>query len=660
MLVSVDLYESMTPRSGLLWTALPRAARLYVALVIAVGAIALIAFFPLAYPKPILFAALLVIGCLTSIWKVALPIAVTSGSTLSVSYAADLTALVLLGPRQAMLVAVVGVCAQCTLNIRHPYPLYRTVFSMAAEAITIVATGAAYAALGGLSAPLAIAALAPPLVGAIAAYFVVNTGLVAAAIALSTGRRVWDVWHNDFLWSGASFMVAGTAGAIAAIVIDRGQQWLAVLMLAPVYLTYRTYQLFVGRLELLERERAARASAEQANRLKDQFLAIVSHELRTPLNAILGWADMLRRGTIDEGRRDRAFQAIYDSAKAQAQLIDELLDVARIMSGKLRLEQGDVDIHETTRRALEIVQPDADKHRINIAIDADATIGAFRGDSARLQQIVWNLLTNAVKFTPDDGAVHVRVRRATAGIEIAVADSGRGIPRDFLPHVFEPFRQADGSTTRQHGGLGLGLSIVKHLVEAHGGTVKVESGGEGRGTTFTVALPVPVMSVIGVMGAAPPDERAARVPASAASSMLGSDGLLEGLDVVVVDDDEESRAIVVEYLRTHRASVREAESAAAALALLERKPADVLLADIAMPGEDGYSLIRKLRACPSSALASIPAAALTAFARDEDRQQALQAGFQLHLSKPIDPQLLVRAVASLSGKSEVWTLKSEV
>jgi signal transduction histidine kinase/ActR/RegA family two-component response regulator len=660
MLVSVDLYESMTPRSGLLWTALPRAARLYVALVIAVGMIALIAFFPLAYPKPILFAALLVIGCLTSIWKVTLPIAVTSGSTLSVSYAADLTALVLLGPRQAMLVAVVGVCAQCTLNIRHPYPLYRTVFSMAAEAITIVATGAAYAALGGLSAPLAIAALAPPLVGAIAAYFVVNTGLVAAAIALSTGRRVWDVWHNDFLWSGASFMVAGTAGAIAAIVIDRGQQWLAVLMLAPVYLTYRTYQLFVGRLELLERERAARASAEEANRLKDQFLAIVSHELRTPLNAILGWADMLRRGTIDEGRRDRAFQAIYDSAKAQAQLIDELLDVARIMSGKLRLEQGDVDIHETTRRALEIVQPDADKHRINIAIDADATIGAFRGDSARLQQIVWNLLTNAVKFTPDGGAVHVRVRRATAGIEIAVADSGRGIPRDFLPHVFEPFRQADGSTTRQHGGLGLGLSIVKHLVEAHGGTVKVESGGEGRGTTFTVALPVPVMSVVGVMGAAPPDERAARVPAPAASSMLGSDGLLEGLDVVVVDDDEESRAIVVEYLRTHRASVREAESAAAALDLLERKPADVLLADIAMPGEDGYSLIRKLRACPSSALASIPAAALTAFARDEDRQQALQAGFQLHLSKPIDPQLLVRAVASLSGKSEVWTLKSEV
>ena len=600
MLVSVDLYESMTPRSGFLWTALPRAARLYVALVIAVGTIALIAFFPLAYPKPILFAALLVIGCLTSIWKVTLPIAVASGSTLSVSYAADLTALVLLGPRQAMLVAVVGVCAQCTLNIRHPYPLYRTVFSMAAEAVTIVATGAAYAALGGLSAPLAIAALAPPLVGAIAAYFVVNTGLVAGAIALSTGRRVWDVWHNDFLWSGASFMVAGTAGAIAAIVIDRGQQWLAVLMLAPVYLTYRTYQLFVGRLELLERERAARASAEQANRLKDQFLAIVSHELRTPLNAILGWADMLRRGTIDEGRRDRAFQAIYDSAKSQAQLIDELLDVARIMSGKLRLEQGDVDIHETTRRALEIVQPDADKHRINIAIDADATIGAFRGDSARLQQIVWNLLTNAVKFTPDGGAVHVRVRRASAGIEIAVADSGRGIPRDFLPHVFEAFRQADGSTTRQHGGLGLGLSIVKHLVEAHGGTVKVESGGEGRGTTFTVALPVRVTSVIAVMGGALPDERAARVPASAASSMLGSDGLLEGLDVVVVDDDEESRAIVVEYLRTHRASVREAESAAAALDLLERKPADVLLADIAMPGEDGYSLIRKLRACPSS------------------------------------------------------------
>jgi len=625
---------------------------LYAASVIAVGTVALIAFFPLAYPKPILFAALLVIGCLTSVWKVTLPLPLTSGSTLSLSYAADLTTLLLLGPQHAMVVAVVGVWAQCTWNIKQPYPLYRTIFSIAAEAITIVATGATYAWLGGSSAPLTISTLAQPLVGAITTYFVVNTGLVAGAIALSTGRSVWQVWRDDFLWSSASFMVAGTAGAIAAVVIDHGQQWLAVLMLAPVYLTYRTYQLFVGRLELLERERAARASAEQANRLKDQFLAIVSHELRTPLNAILGWADMLQRGVIDERRRDRAFQAIYDSAKSQAQIIDELLDVARIMSGKLRLEQSAVDVHEIIRCALEIAQPAADAHRIQIAIDVDPTIATIQGDGPRLQQIVWNLLTNAVKFTPDGGAVHVRVRRASGGVEIAVSDTGRGIPRDFLPFVFEAFRQADGSTTRHHGGLGLGLSIVKHLVEAHGGSVKVESGGEGRGSTFTVMLPKAA-----IIGGATESVRA-RGPA-VASPVVQSNGSLAGLDVVVVDDDEQSRAIVAEYLQSHHASVRTAASAAEAFDLLQRKPADVLLADIAMPGEDGYTLIRKLRACSMTSLASIPAAALTAFARDEDRQQALQAGFQLHLSKPIDPESLVHAVASLAGKPDVQRLKSQ-
>ena len=627
----------MTPRSGLRWKALPPAARLYVASVIAVGAILFAAYFPPAYPRPILFAALLVTGALTSIWKVTLPISLSSGSTLSVSYAADLTALLLLGPRPAMVVAVVGVCAQCSLNIKQPYPLYRTIFSMAGETITIVATGAAYASLGGSPPPLDLFTLAQPLVGAITTYFLVNTALVAGAIALSTGRSAWSVWHDDFLWSGASFIVAGTAGAIAALVIDRGQQWLAVLMLA-----YRTYHLFVGRLELLERERAARASAEQANRLKDQFLAIVSHELRTPLNAILGWADMLCRGTIDERRRDRACQAIYDSAKSQAQIIDELLDVARIMSGKLRLEQAAVDVHETIRRALEIVQPEADKHRIHIAIDADPTIAAIQGDAARLQQIVWNLLTNAVKFTPDAGAVHIRVRRATSGVEIAVTDTGRGIPREFLPHVFEAFRQADGSTTRQHGGLGLGLSIVKHLAEAHGGRVRVDSRGEGCGSTFTVALPaMPI-------GAGASKLVATRVDTPIAPPAPISDGSLEGVHVLVVDDDEQSRAIVAEYLQSHRASVRTAASAAEAFELLQHEPAHVLLADIAMPGEDGYALIRRLRACPRSAVASIPAAALTAFARDEDRQQALQAGFQLHLSKPIDHGLLVDAVAHLS------------
>jgi len=490
---------------------------------------------------------------------------------------------------------------------------------------------------------LVVSTIAKPLVGAIATYFIFNTGLVAAAIALSTGRSAWRVWHDDFLWSGVSFMVAGTAGAMAAVVIDSGQQWLAVLTLAPIYLTYRSYQIFISRLELLEREKAARASAEQANRLKDQFLAIVSHELRTPLNAILGWADILRRGAMDERRRDRAFQAIYDSARCQAQIIDELLDVARIMSGKLRLEYSAVDVLETVRHAVEIVQPLADTHHIHIAVDADATIDAIQGDGARLQQIVWNLLTNAVKFTPDAGAVHVRVRRAHPGVEIAVTDTGRGIPRDFLPHVFEAFRQADGSTTRHHGGLGLGLSIVKHLVEAHGGTVRVDSGGEGCGATFTVALPARTTAAAAslmVSAVSAPTPPADAEPLRAAAS-------LDGVCVLVVDDDEQSRAIVAEYLESQHASVITATSAAEAFEILQRDPPDVLLADIAMPGEDGYTLIRRVRACPSPALASIPAAALTSFARDEDRQQALQAGFHAHVSKPIDPRSLIDAVAGL-------------
>ena len=638
----------MTQTQGLRWISLPHPARLYVRSVIGIGTCVFAAFFPLTYPRPVLFTALLIVGCLTSVWKVNLPISLASGSTLSVSYAADLTALLLLGTQEAMVIAVAGVWVQCSLNIRHPYPLYRTVFSMAAEAITIVATGLTYAWLGGWSGPLVVSAIARPLLGAILMYFVFNTGLVAAAIAFSTRRPAWRVWYDDFLWSGVSFIVAGTAGAMAAVVIDRGQQWLAVLTLAPVYLTYRSYQIFIGRLELLEREKAARASAEQANRLKDQFLAIVSHELRTPLNAILGWADMLRRGAIAVERRDRAFQAIYDSARSQAQIIDELLDVARIMSGKLCLEQSAVDVREIVRRALEIVQPSADSHRIHVVVDIGPAIGLIQADQARLQQIVWNLLTNAVKFTPDEGVVHLRIHRAGRGLDIAVTDTGRGIPRDFLPYVFEPFRQADGSTTRRQGGLGLGLSIVKHLVEAHGGTVRADSGGEGCGSTFTVALPNVVIA-----GAPSAAARAsASASRAAADDVTRAAASLDGVTVLVVDDDEQSRAIVTEYLERQRASVRIAASAAEAFELVQRERPDVLIADIAMPGEDGYTLIRRLRACSSPAVASIPAAALTSFARDEDRQLALQAGFQRHLSKPIDPLVLINTVAIL-GKAKL-------
>src|SRR6185436_8584857 len=245
------------------------------------------------------------------------------------------------------------------------------------------------------------------------------------------------------------------------------------------------------RNQLLDREQAARASAEQANRLKDQFLAIVSHELRTPLNAVLGWADMLRRGALGDEKRTRAIDAIYDGARRQSQLIDDLLDVARIMSGKLGLSRAPVDPHAIIRAAIELVQPASDAKRIRVSVDADSSIGTLDADGARLQQIVWNLLSNAIKFTPEGGTVHVRFRRVNDLVELAVTDSGPGITADFLPSVFEPFRQADASTTRAHGGLGLGLAIVKQLVEAHGGTVRAESNGDGCGAVFTVQLPAP-------------------------------------------------------------------------------------------------------------------------------------------------------------------------
>jgi len=331
------------PANSLSWAALPSLAQSYVAAVIVAGATMFVVFFPSAYPRPVLFAALIAAACLTSLWKVNLPIATTSGSTLSVSYAANLMALLLLGPQVAVVVAAAGVWTKCTCKARQPYPLYRTVFSVAAEIVTMAATGVVYQELGGPVGPVDVVGLAKPLVGAIATYFLLNTGLIAAAIALSSSRTFVAVWCDDFLWSGASFMAAGSAGAMAAVVVGRGEHWTAILLVAPIYLTYRTYQIFVGRIEDHARHTA---EMRRANLLKDEFLAIVSHELRTPLNSILGWADMLRRGRLEDDRRERAFQVIYDSARRQAQLIDDLLDVSRILSGKLRLERTPVHLKE--------------------------------------------------------------------------------------------------------------------------------------------------------------------------------------------------------------------------------------------------------------------------------------------------------------------------
>ena len=680
------------------WRALPIAAQLYIVAVILGGATSLALSFPRTPPPPLLFLVLMSFACLTSAWKVNLPIPVTNGSTLSVSYAANLMSLLLLGPAHAVIIAMAGAWVQCRYKAKAPYPSYRTVFSAGAAAITMSTTGVVYVALGGVT-PIESFAPARPFVGAIAMYFLVNTGLVAGAIAFSTRRSWMQVWRQDFLWSSASFMVAGSAGALAALVLQRGDGWKAVLLMAPIYLTYRTYELFAGRLEdqkrhteeiqrlhtetiaalgqtraaeralaeekerlgvalaemkrleavrlqLLEREQTARASAEEArasaeeaNRLKDQFLAIVSHELRTPLNSILGWADMLAKGHLDGPMRERAVRGIGQGARRQARLIDDLLDVARIASGKIHLDRCHVDLRDVVRDALLVAQPAADEKSIRIAVDADPSAAKVYGDPARLQQVASNLISNALKFTPSGGAVHLRVRQTGNDVEMIVTDTGQGIVPDFLPRVFDVFRQADGSTTRMHSGLGLGLSIVKNLVEAHGGSVAVHSAGQDRGSTFIVRLPIVV-------------------PAEPSETMLGDTSArdpyanvlpsLEGIRVLIVDDDEESRQVVAAHLTVSGATVLTASSGPEAFERLKRDNVGVLLADIGMPDEDGYALIKRVRALPSPRIATVPAAALTAFARNEDRRAALDAGFQLHLPKPVDAFSLVTAVATLS------------
>jgi PAS domain S-box-containing protein len=386
-------------------------------------------------------------------------------------------------------------------------------------------------------------------------------------------------------------------------------------------------------------ERAAKHEAELANHLKDQFLATVSHELRAPLNAVLGWAELLRAGALDATQRQRAMEAVYANAKRQAKLIEDLLDVSRIVSGQLHVTRSSVDLHAVVRAALETVHPAAEAKGIQIHTDFDPSASSVLGDASRLQQIVSNLLTNAVKFTPDAGTVRLTVRRSQEVVELIVSDTGQGIAPDFLPLVFEPFRQADGTTTRTHGGLGLGLAIVKHLAEAHGGTVTADSAGEGRGATFTVRLPIG--AAYGEHGGLAPK------PSQVASREPSNGRGLAGITVLVVEDDPDSRDVVAAFLRDARAQVLTASSAAEALAVLQRERVDILLADIAMPGDDGYALIAKVRGLDSP-IRNIPAAALTAFTGNGHGQRALQAGFQLHLGKPIESRTLLEAMASLA------------
>jgi PAS domain S-box-containing protein len=410
----------------------------------------------------------------------------------------------------------------------------------------------------------------------------------------------------------------------------------------------------------LESERLAREDAERIGRLKDEFLSTLSHELRTPLNAILGWAQLLNSGRLSEEERKKAAETVERNARMQSQLIDDLLDMSRILNGGVRLDMIPLQVAGVVEAAFQSVAPTAAARSVKLELLPSRAASLVVGDPVRLKQVVWNLISNAVKFTPAGGSVRVVLEPAGADLAIRVSDTGAGIEPGFLPHVFERFRQADASTTRRHGGLGLGLSIVKQLVELHGGTVEVYSAGLGKGSTFSVRLPVSQHTA----GSIPPPT----VPvtqAAALDTMVDDAGLperadvggmvvcdLHGIEVMIVDDEADARAYLRNLLEQVGASVVEAASAPAAIEMLSKRPPAVILSDIGMPETDGYDLMRQIRTRTNDAERNVPAIALTAFARAEDRRRALLAGYQSHLAKPVDAVDLIVEIASLCGRAK--------
>ncbi len=404
----------------------------------------------------------------------------------------------------------------------------------------------------------------------------------------------------------------------------------------------RRASIAIDNARLYELSQNERSRVEAATRAKDEFVAMVSHELRTPLNAILGWLRLMRKDAFPESKREHAFDVIERNAEAQSQLVADLLDISRILSGKIRITTSQVDLGNVVDLAIEAVRLAADAKRILLDVDIDRRDTVMRGDGERLQQVAWNLLANAVKFTPKDGVVHVRVRRVESELELTVEDNGAGIAPEFLPHVFERFRQADGSASRAHGGLGIGLSITKHIVELHGGTIHAGSVGQGQGAVFRVRLPISplVSTTIGVARVPATKERDRSQPPAAGHA---------GTRVLVVDDEPDARELVAYVFEEAGMDVRTAGSAAEALAALETFTPHVIVSDVGMPVDDGYSLIRSIRTLPGDEKKSIPAIALTAFASNEDRTRALVEGFNLHMAKPVEPTALVRAVVDLAG-----------
>ena len=496
--------------------------------------------------------------------------------------------------------------------------------------------------------------------------YIANTVLIAIEKASKIKESVWNTWRTYYLWTSVTYFAGASAAGITAILINT-YGFYAVVATAPIILiicfTYQTYlknieasleqteaarlhveelSRYIGELQrseeargqLLLRAERARAEAEAANRIKDEFLATLSHELRTPLTSLLGWSSVLREAQRDQKVLTQGLEAIDRNARVQAQLIDDLLDVSRIVSGKLNLDVRPLDIASVARAAINVVRPAADAKGITLDYHAEPGLGAISADSARLHQIIWNLLSNAVKFTPHGGKISVRVEQNGLDARVTVKDTGQGIDAEFLPRVFDRFRQADSSTTRSFGGLGLGLAIVRHLVELHGGTVSAQSDGVSKGATFTATFPLLA-------------DRAEPVSSPEISTDSYS---LDGLRVLLVDDEAEARQIISTVITRTGAEVKTCESAHEALAKLSEWKPDVILSDIAMPEEDGYSFIKRVRSLPHDKGGDTPAAALTAYARDIDRHQALAAGYQMHIAKPIGASQLITMIARLAGR----------
>lgn len=415
-------------------------------------------------------------------------------------------------------------------------------------------------------------------------------------------------------------------------------------------------------IQLFDRERAARKEAETANRAKDEFIATVSHELRTPLNAIAGWVQILGKESRGSDFFTQGLQTIDRNVKSQTRIIEDILDISRIVTGKLKLEVRPVNLATLLKATIDTMQLAADAKAIDLQLHLEAPEAVVTGDSNRLQQVIWNLLSNAIKFTPKGGLVSVRLQVSDAQAEIQVSDNGKGIEAEFLPYVFERFRQADSTSTRQHGGLGLGLAIVRHLVEIHGGTVSASSPGEQQGATFSIRLPLPggeTPERLSLDSQAALSGAGGEQPANQLSQQKAGERIsLSGHRILIVDDDSDAREMLEILLTQYGAETRASHSSQDALRVLAQWHPHVMVSDIGMPGEDGYALIRQLRALERAHGGAIPAIALTGYASSTDKQKLLSVGYQLHISKPVDLDELIKAIAGLAKTNTNSTVSS--